>query len=178
MPSLQSLPLPRSRAHITAGRCLLAIHWCANTRVTSRPCSTRKSVARERRCRRIRARCSLGISLLEPHHTSSPASRPKARCRDLPHDHQPTRGSTACCEGTSPDHFRLPARPTTAHIARPSTSRRLAGASSPRASTGRLGQSLSGTGCLFHITRSPLLPKGERQVVGCAPRHVAVAGHR
>jgi hypothetical protein len=57
--TLQSLPLPSSWRRVTTARSPLAVAGC--TRPTSRPCSTRESVARPRRCRRVHARCSLGL---------------------------------------------------------------------------------------------------------------------
>ena len=63
MLALQSIPLLRSRAGVTADRCPLAVASCRL--LASRPCSTQESVASRCRCRPRFARGSPGLPVLE-----------------------------------------------------------------------------------------------------------------
>lgn len=81
--ALQSLPLPRSRADVATGPCPLAVAGCHPP--TSRPCSTRESVASRRRGRLRSARCSPGLPSPGATRRSSLCSLPSpARARLRP----------------------------------------------------------------------------------------------
>ena len=70
--ALQSIPLPSSGPGVSADSCLLVVRPGRSRTSTSRPCSTRESVASPHRVRRGVARGSPGLSL-------SGAARPSSR---------------------------------------------------------------------------------------------------